>query len=202
MRKKKRIYLYIDGTNLFAGQNELFGPKDYLRFSDLLSQIRTLFPVHKIFFYATYLGVPRKHASFTFLPAVEAQFYRNVKETQHVTFYKGHRSPTSGKEKGVDVHIAVDMVEHAFQRRYDEAILMTGDADLIYPLEMVQSFGLPVHAVFLPNRFSLEIAYKAHTATVLNYAGHFRVTSVTKSLPEKLRIIAIKKAPPASKRGR
>lgn len=200
-KRKKRVNLYVDGTNLFAGQNQLFGPKRFLPFSDLLSEIRNLFPIHEIFFYATYLGVQRKHSSFEFSPSVEAQFYREVKKTTHLAFFKGHRSPTSGKEKGVDVHLAVDMVKHALAGMYDEAILVTGDADLIYPLEVVQEYGLPVHAIFLPNRFSLEIAFKARSATILNYVGHFK-PGTTKSLPEKLRIIRPKKAPPASKRGR
>lgn len=189
---KRRISLYIDGTNLFAGQNQLFGPKRFLPFATILADIRKLFPVHKIFFYATYLGVQRKHSSFRFLPATEAQFYHQVKATPRLTFFKGHRSPTSGKEKGVDVHLAVDMVRHAFRREYDEAILVTGDADLIYPLEVVQALGLPVHAVFFPNRFSLEIAFKARSATVINYNGYFQRAD-TKSLPEKLRVIGIKR---------
>lgn len=198
--KKTRFSLYIDGTNLFAGQNQLFGPKNYLRFSDLLVEIRKIYPVHNIYFYATYLGFRRKHSSFIFLPSTEAHFYRHVRQTRGLTFFKGHRSPTSGKEKGVDVHLAVDMVYHAICGRYDEAILMTGDSDLIYPLEIVQSLGLPVHAIFLPNRFSLEIAFKARSATVLNYAGYF--VSTMKSLPDKLSIVTIKKAPPVNRRGR
>ncbi|HCM38183.1 TPA: hypothetical protein DIS61_06025, partial [Patescibacteria group bacterium] len=125
------------------------------------------------------------------LATVEAQFYRSVKSTKNVIFYKGHRSPSSGKEKGVDVHLAVDMVKDASLGKYDEAIIMTGDADLIYPLEVVKQSGIPVHAVFLPNRFSLEIAYKANSAAVLNYMKRF--SGVDRSLPKRLKIIATKK---------
>ena len=32
---KKTTNLYIDGTNLFAGQNDLFGPRQYLDFDYL-----------------------------------------------------------------------------------------------------------------------------------------------------------------------
>lgn len=199
--RRKRIHLYVDGTNLFAGQNELFGPKEYVPFSLLLGDIRKVYAVDHVFFYASYMvaanfNKPGRKA----LAAVEAQFYRSVKETAKVTFYRGHRSPTSGKEKGVDVHLAVDMVRDAFLRRYDEAVIMTGDADLMYPLEIVQSMGKPVHAVFLPNRFSLEIAYKARSATVLNYRKRFK--GVDRKLPEHLRVVNIKKAPHASMRGR
>ena len=34
----KKTYLFIDGTNLYAGQYELFGPKAYLNFSKLIKE--------------------------------------------------------------------------------------------------------------------------------------------------------------------
>ena len=37
-----KTVLYIDGTNLFAGQNELFGPKEYLSFEFLIKEINKL----------------------------------------------------------------------------------------------------------------------------------------------------------------
>lgn len=186
---KKRLSLYIDGTNLFAGQYDLFGSKRVLSFPSLVKDIRRFYPVTNIFFYASYTPrVPsRKPESFF---TAEAVFYREVRSVKGLYFYKGHRSPASGKEKGVDVHLALDMVRDAFQRRYDEAVLMTGDADLMYPVELVQDLGFAVHAVFLPNRFSLEIAYKAHSSVVLNYQKRFQVK---RKISSRVRIVPIKR---------
>lgn len=188
--KSKKIYLYIDGTNLFAGQNDIFGPKRVLSFSFLVSQIKKKYQINKILFYASFTPHKPKRRPTRFYTA-EALFYQEVRQFPKLNFYKGHRSPTSGKEKGVDTHLAVDMVKDGFLGLYDEAIIMTGDADLIYPVEIVRSsLKRPVHAVFLPNRFSLELAFKVNTALVFDFNQKFK--SFTRRLPDNLSVITIK----------
>ena len=193
MSAKKKINLYIDGTNLFAGQNELFGPHKYLSFAYLIQEIKKLVPVDNIFFYASYMN-QRNRSKLTEerkkLIAAEALFYREVKNTQSVTFYRGHRSPTSGKEKGVDVHLSVDIVKDIFLGNCTQIVIMTGDADLIYPLEVVKMLKIPTYSIFLPNRFSLEMAYKANASIVLNFSNKF---STERKLPRQLKIVNTKK---------
>ncbi|MBN2177592.1 MAG: NYN domain-containing protein [Demequinaceae bacterium] len=46
------------------------------------------------------------------------------------------------KEKGIDVALAVDLVDLAHRREYDIAIVFSLDADLIPALERVQTIGL------------------------------------------------------------
>lgn len=187
----KETHLYIDGTNLFIGQKELFGPKKFLSFEYLVAQINKLIKIQDIHFYASYMTPANyKRPDLKALISAEAQFYRQVRSTPNLTFFKGHRSPASGKEKGVDVHLAVDIVKDVFQGICNQVVIMTGDADLIYPLQIVRLLGIPVHAVFLPNRFSLEISYRANSATVLNFNHGFDRRS--KRLPKNLKVINIK----------
>lgn len=190
---KQKTNLYIDGTNLFAGQHELFGSNKHLSFSFLIQEIRKLISVNDIFFYASYMN-QKNRAELTEdrkrLIAAEALFYREVRNTKSVTFYRGHRSPTSGKEKGVDVHLSVDIVKDIFLGKCNQIAIMTGDADLIYPLEIVKTLNIPTHAIFLPNRFSLEMAYKADKAFVFNFSNKF---NVDRKLPRQLKILNIKK---------
>lgn len=193
IKRKKKTNLYIDGTNLFAGQHELFGPKKHLSFIFLIQEIQKLVPINEIFFYSSYMNLinrnkvsqERKH-----LLVAEALFYREVRSIKNLTFYKGHRSPTSGKEKGVDVHLSVDIVRDVFQGKCDQIVIITGDADLIYPLEIVKMLNISSCAIFLPNRFSLEMAYKADKAFVLNLLNKFKEN---RKLPSQLKIIGIKK---------
>ena len=124
------------------------------------------------------------------LIAAEALFYREVIHTSNATFYKGHRSPTSGKEKGVDVHLSVDIVKDIFLKKCNQVVIMTGDEDLIYPLEVVKLFKVPTAAMFLPNRFSLEMAYKVDKAFVLNFGNKFKVS---RKSPRQLKIVDQKK---------
>lgn len=190
-KSKNMTNLFIDGTNLFAGQNELFGPEKHLSFNFLIGEINKLIKINRIYFYASYMNkIGKLTLHHKQLVAAEALFYREVKKTSNVTFYKGHRSVTSGKEKGVDVHLAVDIVKDVFFGNCDNMLIMTGDADLIYPLEIVKELNVPTSAVFLPNRFSLEMAYKVDKAFVLNFLNKFQAN---RKLPKQLKIISIKK---------
>lgn len=188
-----KTFLYIDGTNLFAGLVELFGAEKIPPFSEVLEQIKNIFPHQKIYFYASYMigANYRKRPELKKLVGVEGCFYAGVRKVEGLVFFKGHRSPSSGKEKGVDVHLSVDLVKDVLLKNCDRVVIMSGDADLIYPLEIARDAGVKTQAVFLPNRFSLEMAYKVSSATVLNYLGKFKLKG--KSRPKNLKVLATKK---------
>ncbi|PIP52310.1 hypothetical protein COX59_00440 [Candidatus Beckwithbacteria bacterium CG_4_10_14_0_2_um_filter_47_25] len=192
---KKTTNLYIDGTNLFAGQNDLFGPRRHLDFAYLIKEIKKITSIDKVFFYASYMNSKQRER----LAGAEALFYRQVKETKGLFFYKGHRSPSSGKEKGVDVHLSVDIVRDVFLFNCKKVVIMSGDSDLIYPLEIAKSCQIDTAAIFLPNRFSLEMAYQADQAFVFNFMGKFKYN---RKLPRSLKIVSIKKPRTINVRGR
>ncbi len=185
-------FLYIDGTNLFAGQYELFGPKQRLFFTSLLSEIEKILAIDQIYFYTSYINraIKKQSAHIQSLTTAEALFFREVKNSKRVLFYKGHRSPTSGKEKGVDVHLSVDIVKDAFLKKCDRVVIMSGDADLIYPLEIAKMFHMQTYALFLPNRFCLEMAHKVDRSYVFNFLNRF---STVRKLPRQLQIVDIKR---------
>lgn len=190
--RREKTYLYIDGTNLFAGQVDLFGYSMYLPFSCILKDINKIIRIDKVNFYASYMVKAnlRRRPQRRKLMASETLFYREVKEIPGLIFYRGHRSPTSGKEKGVDVHLAVDLIKDGLMGKFGKAVIMTGDADLIYPIEIVRSLGISVHSVFISSRFSLEIAFKTDSATVLNYRNKFK--PIHRRFPDRLKIVNIK----------
>lgn len=200
-KKRTKSYLYIDGTNLFMGLYDLFGVKNIPKFRKILREISRVQKVNKIFFYASYMVPRNKSEKEKELLSAEADFYRQVKERKDVYFYKGHRSPTSKKEKGVDVHLAVDIIKNAYLKKCQQTIIMTGDADLVYPIIVARKFGIKTQAIFLPNRFSLGLSHEGGKATVLNYLGKFRPVK-TKKLPVKLKVLEIKMALDASTQGK
>jgi len=85
----------------------------------------------------------------------------------------------------------VDIVKDIFLGSCNQIVIMTGDADLIYPLEIVKMLKIPTHSIFLPNRFSLEMAYKADKAFVLNFSNRFKSD---RKLPRQLKIVSISRA--------
>jgi uncharacterized LabA/DUF88 family protein len=50
----------------------------------------------------------------------------------------------SSPEKGVDAALVTDLLSLAWQRAYDVAVLVSGDADYVPAVEYVQSQGLKV----------------------------------------------------------
>ena len=44
-------------------------------------------------------------------------------------------------EKGIDASLSTDLLWYAFQNAYDTAILVTGDADFIPPIQRVRLLG-------------------------------------------------------------
>ncbi|TSC85826.1 MAG: Uncharacterized protein G01um101416_778 [Microgenomates group bacterium Gr01-1014_16] len=184
-----QTFLYVDGTNLLAGLIELFDPDEIPSFNSILKDINKLFKISRTYFYASYTTVIKK--KFKRNVEIEAKFYKEVKDTPNLIFYKGYRSPTSGKEKGVDVHLAIDLVKGAFQKSYKQAVIITGDADLTYAVEAARGEDLPIHAVFLPNRFSRGIAHAANSSVVINYKGFF-VPAKKHKLPQNLKVVKIK----------
>lgn len=170
---RKKTYLFVDGSNLYAGQLELFGPDSYLNFSKLISiiekKLKTSFD--KIYFYASYSPLPNKPTLKQKLYLKnEAFFYRSVKETKNLTFFTGYRSKTSGKEKEVDVKLAVDLVSFAFLNKYDSAYLFSGDADFLQALFNIKRYCTEkkMYLLCLQNKIMHKGAfyYKLH---VLNF---------------------------------
>lgn len=145
-----KTYLFVDGTNLYAAQYELFGPEKYLDFNllarELEKQLKAQF--NKIYFYASYSPRSRRltKKQKAYLKN-EGLFYQSVRKTRRTTFFKGYRSKTSGKEKEVDVKLSVDIVDFAHRDRYDSVYLFSGAA--FFFRTYIVDFGDPIRVKFL-----------------------------------------------------
>lgn len=154
-------YLFIDGTNLYAAQYELFGPKKYLDFSKLISEIEKKLRISfsKIYFYASYSPKSKKSTQKEklFLKN-EAFFYRNVKQTKNVIFFTGYRSKTSGKEKEVDVKLTADLITFAFLKKYSNVFLLTGDADFLQALLSIKKYhqNIKINLLCIENKIMYQ----------------------------------------------
>lgn len=134
-------YLFVDGSNLYAGQYELFGPKRYLDFSKYINSVENSLKIkfEKIYFYASYSPRPKLiNNNIKRYLINEYNFYKRARLGKNVIFFKGYRSSTSGKEKEVDVKIAVDIVNMAHLNKYKNLYLMSGDADFLHALRVAE----------------------------------------------------------------
>jgi len=80
----------------------------------------------------------------------------NLKETQVNEFeelklnIEGILKFGNKVEKGVDVHLAVDLVTLAFENKYDIAIIISNDGDFVPAVKKAQSYGKKVYNVMFP----------------------------------------------------
>lgn len=187
--------LYVDASNLYGGLSELLKPGEYIDFSTLLPVIDKGFGgITKIKVYGAYMGLagvstPRDEL---FIKA-QNEFF-NSTQLAGVHFGRGNISKY-GKEKGVDMQIGVDMVKDAYDNDYDDAVLLSGDADFMYPITIIKSLGKNFHHCSFATRYTQHLAYQGWRKVVLDYNNYFidKVQPTLKRSPKKLQIINIDK---------
>ncbi len=186
------VFLFIDGTNFFAAQYELFGPYRYLNYSLFIKLIEKRIKINfdKIFFYASYTPRPlrpsRKEGLYL---KNEFLFYKEVKKDRKTTFFKGYRSKTSGKEKEVDVKLSVDFVGYGLLNKFQKAYLFSGDADFLQSFIFLQKYkrNILCNLICLENRILYKGLYY-YPSTIISFNRPFK-----KDVARKSKIIFLKK---------
>jgi len=162
-----KTYLFVDGSNLYAGQYDLLGPKKYLNFGKFVEFVERKIKIKfdEIFFYGSYSPKPKRMTKNVenYLKN-EAFFYKSARNIAKLNFYKGHRSLTSGKEKGVDVALASDLVRFACEKKFKYGYLITGDADFQHCIEIAVDKGRLMKLISIENRVPhrLSILYRTY----------------------------------------
>ncbi|QUW03891.1 NYN domain-containing protein [Chloracidobacterium validum] len=125
-----RIAIFIDGNNLFHAARSAGVEIDYAK---LLTHLRGEDPLLRAFFYT---GVDQQaERQQGFLLWMRRNGYRVVQK-ELKTF------PDGTKKANLDVEIAVDMLSLA--DKYDTAILVSGDEDFTYALNVIAYKGVRV----------------------------------------------------------
>jgi len=168
-----RKTLYVDASNLFGGMSELLPNGQYIDFADLLPLLQTGFNgIDAVKVYGAYMGISSAVSARQrrFIKA-QNEFMNSAKRASN-HFGKGHIS-RHGKEKGVDMQLGVDMVNDAHNNRYDDAILLSGDVDFMYPIEIIKTLGKNFHLCAFASRYTQRLAYKAWRKVVIDYNSEF-----------------------------
>jgi len=176
----RRVGCYIDGFNLYYGlrdsnyqrfywldlqnlANRLIVPGDTVSFVKYFtSRISGPGPSHTGS-YATLLKDRRRRQSnylealqthCTCLTVIEGHFLSQTK-----TCFQCQATWAAAEEKMTDVNIATEMIVDAFANRFDTALVVSADSDLVPPVRAVREcFGHKrVMVAFPPARNSLEL---------------------------------------------
>lgn len=168
---KKRVALYIDGSNFYHKLKEL-GIKNttyfnYSGFANWLSRGRQI--ISKRY----YVGVIRAKGDNEKSQQLRRQqqrlFNHLTSPQQNFIIKKGHLMNTSGKyhEKGVDVKIAVDLIVGAYENLYDVAILVSSDTDLIPAIKKVRHLGKKIEYIGFAHKPSLAMQKYANLSRLV-----------------------------------
>ncbi len=74
------------------------------------------------------------------------------------------------REKGVDVKIAIDLVIDGIEDKYDTAIIVSSDTDLIPAIKYIQSKGKNVEYIGFSNHTSLGLMKNCDAQRVFGVA--------------------------------
>jgi uncharacterized LabA/DUF88 family protein len=72
------------------------------------------------------------------------------------------------KEKGVDVRLALNLLEGAYEDMYDTALVISSDSDLAPAFEMVKRKGKKVECIMFDQAPSFALQKNSTTYRILN----------------------------------
>ncbi|MBN1213268.1 MAG: NYN domain-containing protein [candidate division Zixibacteria bacterium] len=146
----ERVMIFIDGANLFFSAIDLsIKPNfDYLKFvQKLVGPERKLM---RVYYYDAHIDQrvdPERYKR-------QQKFLLGMNRLSYFEFRKGRM--LNGRQKGVDVRIAVDMVTYGFKNNYDIAIIVSADSDLVPAVENIKAEGKQVELAFFDKCWELK----------------------------------------------
>jgi hypothetical protein len=185
----KRVIAYIDGFNLYYGLCD----SRYRRFLwlNLGGMVQSLLRPDQQLVCTKYFTARISTAKPTDSPKYIAE--RTARKTRQDTFlsalrtvpnlkiYEGHYREEQivcskcgatwmdAEEKMTDVRIATEMIVDTFANRFDVALLVSGDSDLVPPIEAIKSSHphKRINIAFPPGRHSHWLKQAAHGQCII-----------------------------------
>lgn len=167
-----RVIAYVDGFNLYHGLRSKGWRKYYwLNIQKLVQQfLRPGQGLVATKYFTTVVKVPenKRRRQQVFLDALmtlpEFQIFYGQFLSDTVKCHQCGHTYTTYHEKMTDVNIAVELIEDAFNDRFDLALLVSADSDLVSPIRAVRrSFpDKKILCIFPPKRSSYALKQVSH----------------------------------------
>ncbi len=173
MENEKRVAVYIDGSNFYfkLRSKEIDFSNitrfNYRGFAKWLAQDR------KIVSNRYYVGVVRagenNKKGQELRKEQQRLFAHLTSPEQSFEIKKGYlmKSGNLYHEKGVDAQLAVDLLVDAYEDRYDTAIIVSSDTDLIPAVKKVKDLGKEVEYIGFAHQPSFALQRNATLSRLL-----------------------------------
>ena len=174
--KKERIVVYVDGFNLYFGMKD--AGLDNCKWLDLNKLVNNLLkPTQELalikYFTSRVNNNPDKQKrQTTYIEAIESTgikvYYGHFQSASLDCKRCGFIWPTYN-EKMTDVNIATQMIIDAYQDRYDMAMLISGDSDLVPPIKAIHECfpRKRTFVAFPPKRYNSSVAMVAKGSLII-----------------------------------
>lgn len=151
----KRVIGYIDGFNLYHSIDDLNKP--HLKWLDLQALVKSIArsgeSVEHVYYFSAYatwrsLGAQTRHREY-----VKALTHQGVECVLGHFKKKTRKCNSCGdtwdahEEKETDVHLGARLVADAYEDRFDRALIITADSDLVPAVNIVSS-AFPAKEIF------------------------------------------------------
>jgi uncharacterized LabA/DUF88 family protein len=179
----QRVITYIDGFNLYYGLRQAGFRRFYWLDVEKLSAalLKPEQQLAKVKYFTSRVKAtpadPNQHRrqqtyleALSTLPLTTCLFGQYL--SSRITCRACNTSWPKHEEKMTDVNIAIELLVDAFQNAFDTAILISGDSDLVGPLEKVRELfpAKRLIVAFPPERVSKRLQQVAHHHFIIGRA--------------------------------
>lgn len=147
---RKRVAIFIDGSNLYNGMRENLR-NTRVNLAELIRQLSGDRDLVRCYYYNAPLTDDYEEDQ----REGQQRFFESLRRIPFVTVRLGrlHRRPDGALvEKGIDVAIAVEALSLAFNDGYDAAVLVSGDGDYVELVEAIKRLGKHVEVAMFKNQ--------------------------------------------------
>ncbi len=150
----QRVAIFIDGSNLYHNLKK-FNIKT--KFEEIIKRVETKRQIVDIFYYTALLDKSINENKYN----EHKRFLDKINKIPnfHVVLCNLRKAILEDGSvnfaiKGDDVYLATDLIKGAYENLYDIAIIISGDADFIPAIKLVQKNGKKVINAFFPKSSS------------------------------------------------
>ena len=159
LMSNRKAIVFIDGNNLYHNLRSFSIKPNEISLSKLAKVVCEHFNCR--------LEAVRYYNSVPNIKDDERTYYKHMHFLYSVsclpkfTIHTRKLQPKTRKEKGIDVMIAIDMLNLCVLRdECDFCILISGDTDFIHAADIITGYGKEVLSAFIPRGYSTELRSK------------------------------------------
>ena len=179
----ERAAVFIDGSNLYHSLEENCGRAD-LDFQSFTNKLLRGKKLYRVYYYNVLQDPEKKAQGHQEQQKFLTSLYNipNFEVKLGTAKYRGDQLV----EKGVDIMLATDLLQFAWRDFYDVAILVSGDADFTYAVQVAKNSGKHVEIAAFPANLAYDLAQVGDDRLLLD-ADYFSELWVGSKRPQRRR---------------